>query len=98
MDSPRAPEDDDDDFYTPKSPVRSRQPRRSQSADIYKKRAAMHSRWGWHSTPGGCQISYMCDQNSTYGLALHSRGCHWIGYMEPYRLSSTQRCFDHTPY
>jgi hypothetical protein len=25
-------------------------------------------------TPGGCQISYVCDQNSTYGLALTPGG------------------------
>lgn len=32
----------DDDFYTPKSPLTNRQPRRSQSADVYKRRAHRH--------------------------------------------------------
>jgi hypothetical protein len=33
-----------------------------------------------HSTPGGCQIGYTCDQNSTYALPLTPGGCQ-IGYM-----------------
>lgn len=37
-------DEDDDEFYTPKSPPRSREPRRSQSADLCEKRAQMHGR------------------------------------------------------
>ena len=42
---------------------------------------------GWGFTPVGCQIGYMCDQNSTYGLHSlpgggdHSRGVSdWLQY------------------
>jgi hypothetical protein len=30
--------------------------------------AGTRRRVGLHALPGGCQVGYMCDQNSTYGL------------------------------
>jgi hypothetical protein len=32
-------------------------------------------------TPGGCQICYMCDQNSTYGLHSLPGGVRFVTYM-----------------
>jgi hypothetical protein len=40
-------------------------------------------------TPGGCQIGYMGDQNSTHGLSLHSRGVSLDWSHGTFRISST---------
>jgi hypothetical protein len=76
-----------------------------QGADV--DRGQQHERWGCHVTPGGCQIGYMRDQNSTYGL--HSlpggvrfvtwtpywfTGCHQPNRVLTTALSSTEPRFD----
>jgi hypothetical protein len=44
-------------------------------------------------TPGGCQIGYMGDQNSTYGLHSLPGGVRLVTWT-PYWLSSVEPCFD----